>query len=1410
MLTVVINEFHFNHDDPLYEVEFIELHNTGGNTVDLSNWRIDEAVDFEFPQGSTIAPGGFVVVTQNSVDFQAVFGFVPLGEWETGDRLSNEGETIELYDSSGQLVDTVSYQQGFPWPTSGDFGSSVELINPAFDNSLAGNWRSSGLTSNSATPSVLVASNSVWRYRPGIQQNPPAGWNSLAFNEAADPVSWANGATSIGFGDNDDATVLANMQGNYSTFYARREFTISDAVPDTLRLRLYVDDGAIVYINGQEVLRSHVTPGDRNFNSTSGVNHEADWEEFQLTGASAYLTMGVNVVAVHVLNQSINSSDVSFNLELSLPAAQIGPPTPGAQNSVYSTNAAPLLSGLQQSVSQPSAGQDVVISIHVADSHGVDRVDLEYQRVLPGSYIRLTDANYQSSWTTLAMRDDGQAGDAVAGDGVYSVTLPGSINTHRSVVRYRITAEDTLGATVRGPYADDAQSNFAYFVYDGIPAWSGASRPGVSPVVEFDTNITQSIEPYHIIANSTDITNSQYNSSFQDTDFYGTLVYEGRVYDHIRFRVRGEYSTFVSGKNKWRISFNRGHEFQARDNYGNLYAEPWRRMNLNANASPWAPHNRGMAGLDEAVSFRLYQLAGGNASNTNYVHFRVIDDAAEAPSNQYGGDMWGLYLAVEHPGGRFINERDLEDGNIYQIEGGQGDSSNQVPNQPADGSDWNTFRNQANSMSAPIEWWRQNVNLEDYYSFDAITRAVSNVDVRPGDNYYAYHSPDGLWQVWPWDLDMMYIAETHQTGATYLSTYFSNARLVPQLEVEFSNRAREILDLLFSDSSRTGGQVAQLVDEFARMVNPANGDGTYGLGWAELDEAMWNYNPRTTSSHRGAFYRTPFVDNQRFGGQWTRTLDTADFTGMVNWVIQFMTDTDPDGFAIGDGDQRGYGFNYLQYEAYDPAIPLTPVISYSGDSGFPVDGLQFTSSAYSSPISRSFAGMQWRIAEISNPGTPLFDPSAPWLYEIDSVVWESGLLNEFNESIDVDPGYLQPGHTYRARVRMYDVNGRFSHWSSPLEFVAGEAVETLTLAISELNYHPLNPTLLDESDQEFIEIHNYGSEPIDLTGVQIADFASTPYTFAPGIVLDAGGYIIVARDPAVFTSIYGQGLNVASDGYASANLSNGGETVTLLSASGNPIFSVTYDDSAPWPTSPDGSGYSLEIVDPQGDANDPTNWRASSQFGGSPGASGEFDPLPGDYDRNGTVEQHDYAIWRMSFGSTVGIPLAGADGNGDGVVDAADYTIWRDNLGNVQSMSAAAASSLAASFNSGADGPGESMSEGTSGNGARAMRPPVPLGVSPVVWSSSADSVAPMPAGRSAPVARASRPAMPAATVYTDVPIDLFDAAFARLEPIVPSQYSQVSDSLESPDQVVDHQVHISQAWADWDDESHVAVRRQR
>ena len=144
MLAVVINEIHFNPNDPTEKVEFLELQNTGPTAVDLSGWRIDEAVDYTFAPGASLAAGGYLVLTQDSPDFQAKYGFAPFGQWEVGDKLSNEGETIELRDAANNLVDTVTYQLGFPWPTTGDFGSSLELINPALDNDLAGNWRSSG------------------------------------------------------------------------------------------------------------------------------------------------------------------------------------------------------------------------------------------------------------------------------------------------------------------------------------------------------------------------------------------------------------------------------------------------------------------------------------------------------------------------------------------------------------------------------------------------------------------------------------------------------------------------------------------------------------------------------------------------------------------------------------------------------------------------------------------------------------------------------------------------------------------------------------------------------------------------------------------------------------------------------------------------------------------------------------------------------------------------------------------------------------------------------------------------------------------------------------------------------------------------------------------------------------------
>ena len=65
------------------------------------------------------------------------------------------------------------------------------------------------------------------------------------------------------------------------------------------------------------------------------------------------------------------------------------------------------------------------------------------------------------------------------------------------------------------------------------------------------------------------------------------------------------------------------------------------------------------------------------------------------------------------------------------------------------------------------------------------------------------------------------------------------------------------------------------------------------------------------------------------------------------------------------------------------------------------------------------------------------------------------------------------------------------------------------------------------------------------------------------------------------------------DEYERRSLSNGGETITLLDATGQTVQQFAYDDTAPWPTSTDGGGTSLNVVDTDGDYGSSNNWIAA-------------------------------------------------------------------------------------------------------------------------------------------------------------------------------------------------------------------------
>ena len=1214
---VVINEIHYDPVDETSPAEFIELYNPGTSSIDLSGWMLTDAVDFTFPQGTVIGANGYLVIGEDPTTLNTVFGVTALGPWVGG--LRNDGEEIDLRDASGTLQDQVNYDAGFPWPTGArGGGGSMELINPVLDNNLASSWRTSGSTINTEPGPIatyISAADSNWRYRKGTSEasSPTTAWREIAFSEDA---SWFTGQTPIGYGDGDDNTVLNDMQNNYSTVYLRHEFIVNALeIPQQLKLRIYADDGAIVWINGQEVRRIYAPAGNLAFNA-NGQNHEAAWEEFILAGANTYLVGGTNVIAVHGLNAGTGSSDFSIDisLESTNDTSSGGAPSPGAANSSSSSLTPPAIRQVDHFPGTPTSSDPVSITAKITDPEGVGAVTLDYQIVNPGSYIRLTDAAYTTSWTTVTMLDDGTNGDLISGDSIYTVVLPASVQSHRRLIRYRINFEDSAGTSDTAPYTDDKQPNFAYFVYDGIPSWAGSFTPG-GTVENFPDTLMDDLPVYHLIANNTDVINSQYSGGSDGIHMPGTLVYNGKVYDHVEFENRGEASTYVSGKNKWRFHFNRARRFAPIDNWGVPYESKWSKLNLQSISSPWAAVNRGMAGLDESLTMRLYALAGIPSPRTHYFSFRVIDNATEAsPIDQYEGDVWGLYLAMEQPNGSFLDDRNLADGNIYKIEGGAGDKKEQGNTQVTSSADWNTFYSASNSGQNP-QWWRDNMNMPGYYSMRSLNRFLGNVDIRIGYNHYFYHEPSqDQWHVMPWDLDMMYIAETHQAGVIrQQNSILQN----PELMLEFRNRAREILDLVGSDASPTGGQIGQLVDEYTDIVNPQG----QALTWADVDAFMWNYHPRTNgaagnasgqTNHKGNFYASPFNDS-RIGGSYTRTLISRDHEGLVNHIIAYTTDNYPGGtWTPGNGIPAGYGYEYLNYEAADNNIPNKPSLTYDGPAGYPANQLFFTSGSFSDPNGNgTFGKMRWRIAKILAPGLIGYVENTPRSYEIESVL-TSPDINSFDANYLFPADASEPGVTYRVRVQHEDATGRTSHWSDPVEFVTGVPSIDLwqdNLVISEIMYNPAQPdgteslVSADNDDFEFIEITNISdSLTLDLSDLDFTAGITFDFANATSTSIAPGASVLLVRNQAAFEARYGNSLPVIGV-YPNA-LSNGGEQITLSFALNTPILDFTYDDIAPWPTSPDGGGYSLVLIDPTSgpDHSLAASWTAGTVIGGTPGA----------------------------------------------------------------------------------------------------------------------------------------------------------------------------------------------------------------
>jgi hypothetical protein len=305
--TLKINEWLAN-GEVLFEDDFIELFNPHVFPVELSGLYltdnpITQPDKHQLGPLSFIAGEGFAVL---DVDDRNQPGHVDF-------RLSADGEILGLLDAELNEIDKVLYG---PQTTDASQGRApdglenfefFELPTPGVANPL-------GPPSGRITVTSLIAIDDVWAYEQ-TDTALPAIWSGPNYNDS----SWPTGEALL-YVENSNLPAPKNTPLTIGaiTYYFRKHFTLN-ANPDDItefELSTVIDDGAVFYINGTEVLRlgmpagtiQHTTRANR---SVGSANYEG-----RFIISTEHLLQGENVIAVEVHQASSDSSDIVFGLQL--------------------------------------------------------------------------------------------------------------------------------------------------------------------------------------------------------------------------------------------------------------------------------------------------------------------------------------------------------------------------------------------------------------------------------------------------------------------------------------------------------------------------------------------------------------------------------------------------------------------------------------------------------------------------------------------------------------------------------------------------------------------------------------------------------------------------------------------------------------------------------------------------------------------------------------------------------------------------------------------------------------------------------------------------------------------------------------------------------------------------------------
>ncbi len=516
---------------------------------------------------------------------------------------------------------------------------------------------------------------------------------------------------SINYDELIDVDVQAEWEAARTSVYQRIEFDVDDpASLTTLLLEMQYDDGFVAYLNGTRVAAAFA-PNLPNFNSqATGSRDDSDSlipESFNLTPFLGSLVEGTNVLAIHLLNIDDTSSDLVSRPSLTASRASgdgvieayMLQATPGSTNSAAGVSLGPIVQNVTENPPRPGNLDNLVITAEVsAAGASVAGVTL-YYRVMFGAEV------------AVAMNDQGIAGDAVAGDGIYSGIIPHQASTNGEMVRWYVVASDTVDAATRYPLFLNPTDSPRY----------------LGTVVQQDVSNTLPVFEYFVENTAAEGTEAGTRAA---------VYFHGEFYDNVFVRRRGGFTT--QGR---KFEFNRGYPFLFDPNEARVD-----EINLNERGSE-------PTYMRQVMSWDIYAAAGVPASISQAWYVRRNDAHLD------------VRIFVEQPDDYLLRRVGLDDeGAFYKI--GADGIENSVTSSTT-GVRKRTRKTENNSDLLALvngvnpnnpnraAYVFDNVDIAGVINYIAATSIIHDND-HLAKNYHLYRDTEGSgqWTFIPWDKDL--------------------------------------------------------------------------------------------------------------------------------------------------------------------------------------------------------------------------------------------------------------------------------------------------------------------------------------------------------------------------------------------------------------------------------------------------------------------------------------------------------------------------------------------------------------------------------------------------------------------------------------------------------------------------------